>query len=153
MTIAYDFRLFNLERWTGFEYVPVEAASVAYSATYDPDANGTLIIGSESLQIALSGYGAATLLAPLDVVRASYDGHVIGIFTVDTADVLTAVDSDAQHYGHTVRVTCTCSAVGTYAAAQDTLATWPAGFDEPDPIARIQHWVNIVGIELITGTG
>jgi hypothetical protein len=150
---AYDFRLFTLDRWTGYVWEPVEAASVSYSATYDPDRNGTLIIGSESVQIALSGYGAATLLAPLDVVQVAYDGHVVGVFTVDTTDIVTAVDSDAMRRGQVVRVSCSCSAVGTYAAAQDTLATWPAGFDEPDPILRVQHWVNIVDVELITGPG
>lgn len=142
---AYDFELFALQRLDEGTWVDVECAAVTYSASYDPDARGTLIIGSEAIHITWNAYGEITSLQPLDVVRISYDGDVIGTFTVDSVATTVAVDPDAvRHGGETVTSQCAVSAVGSYAAAQDVIVSWLAPLDfEHHPLATIQRWVNV----------
>jgi len=143
----YDPHLLTIERKTGVDtWAPVEVASLNYSANYDPDDGGTLIVGSETVRFTISGWGSAGLLNPLDVIRVRYDGIDIGcgLYTVDTAQTTTTVDPEAKrHSGQTERVDCQCSAVGTYAAALDTIVTWPDKLPAETAIKRVRRWVTV----------
>lgn len=142
---AYDFALFSLEKWDGAAWVAVEAASVSYSASYDPDENRTLIIGSESLQIALSQWGdVPAILNALDVVRVSYDSETLGTFTVDGTTV-TVMPNLSSSSGEELYTVYSCSAVGTYAAAMDTVVSWAEALPAESPIDRIERWVTVDG--------
>lgn len=144
----YDRDLFTVEKSTGGGWTAVAVANLTYSASYDPDDGGTLIIGSETVRFVLSGWGSAALLNPLDVIRVRYNGIDIGcgLFTVDTATVTETVDPQAEHYGgETERVDCQCSAVGTYAAAMDTIVTWADKLPAESAITRVRRWVTVNG--------
>jgi hypothetical protein len=142
----YDPALFTVEKSSGGSWVAVQVANLTYSAAYDPDPKGTLIIGSETVRFTISGWGTAVLLAALDVIRVRYNGIAIGcgIFTVDTATITKAVDPGAERYGgETERIDCQCSAVGTYAAALDTIVTWASALPAETAITRVRRWVTV----------
>jgi hypothetical protein len=144
----YNPELFTVEKKTGSTWTPVDAANLSYSASYDPDDGGTLIVGSETIRFSISGWGTMTLVDPLDLIRVRYAGHDIGcgIFTVDNATVTKTVDPEANRYsGNTERVDCQCSAVGTYAAALDTTVTWADKLPSEPAITRVRRWVTVNG--------
>lgn len=141
----YDPALLTVEK-SASGWVAVEVTSLTYTASYDPDANNTLIVGSETVRFSISGWGAATLLNALDVIRVRYNGIDVGCgtFTVDTATVTQTVDPEAARYGgETERVDCQCSAVGTYAAALDTTVTWATALPAETAITRVRRWVTV----------
>lgn len=145
---AYNPDLFTVEKSSGGGWVTVAVANLTYNASYDPDNGGTLIVGSETVRFTLSGWGAATLLNPLDVIRVRYNGIDIGcgLYTVDNAVVTKTVDPEAERYGgEKERVDCECSAVGTYAAAMDTIVTWADTLPAETAITRVRRWVTVNG--------
>jgi hypothetical protein len=145
MTAEYNPNLFTVKALVGDILTPVNVASLTYSASYDPDDNGTLIVGSETVRFSISGWGAAALLQSLSVVEVKYDGIDVGCgrYTVDTSTVTKTVDPTAARFGgQTERVDCQCSAVGKYAAALDTTVTFGILPTEP-AIIRIRRWVTV----------
>jgi hypothetical protein len=141
--LEYDPSLFVLERDED-GWVPVECASFSYSTGYTPDKNGTLIFDAESATIAMSYWDViADPLYPADRIRASYDGVVFFLGTIDSTSLAYAVHPDAPNHGATYRVDLTATAVGTYAAALERIVCW-AGLPVEPAIDRIQRWVTVV---------
>jgi hypothetical protein len=126
-------------------WVPVPMATFTLSEGYTVDDNGTLISDSQTATVALSFWDdPGAVLYPADRVRASYDGKVLFLGTVDTTSLAYETTPEAQQHGATRRVTFTATLVGTYAAALGKTVCWTALPAEP-PITRIRRWITVNG--------
>lgn len=164
--VAYDFEQFVLERAEvtsaalgefivgesalGAEassWVTIPVASFSTSAAYAVDPDGTLIVDAESASVAIAFWGtpADVPLYPSDRVRATYAGLPIFLGTVDSTEVIYAVDDEAvEHGGATHRMTFTATIAGTYAAALGKKVCWEA-LPEESAIDRIRRWITVDG--------
>lgn len=126
-------------------WVPIENASFGWSMGYSADDKGTLIFDSESATVSMSYWGGiADPLYPADRIRASYDGDVFFLGTIDTTSITYSVDPEAANSGAVRRADLSATAVGTYASAMERIVCWINLPLEP-AITRIRRWVTVTG--------
>lgn len=167
MIQRYDPALFSVQRATvvssrlgefvlgqsGFgvsasSWVTVPLATFDYAFDYDPDVNGTLIIGSEAASVSLSFKGEPSVipLYPADRIRARYDGQTLFTGTVDSTSVVRSSSTEA---GHTRRVDFSASIVGTYATALTRTVCF-GDLPQESAITRIRRWVTVSNWDEVT---
>ncbi len=122
-------------------WVEVPSATYNYTAEYNPDENGTLIIGSETASISFSLKEPPSIppLYPLDKVRVTYAGEVVALWTVDTTSVTKRpTDTIRDRYDFVATL------VGTYAAAMGKEICF-GDLPKESPLKRISRWVKVIG--------
>jgi hypothetical protein len=123
-------------------WVEIPAATFTYSMDYDPDENGTLIIGSETASFSVSVVGSSTFelpAEPSDKIRAVYQGEVIFSGIVDSTKVRRTALSPLPYRW---QVDFSATLVGTYALAMTKIVCYG---DLPEESAwnRLSRWVRI----------
>jgi len=146
----YEYRLFVLERLDGSVWVPVEAASFSWSSDYTVNDNsaglppspiGTLILGSETGSVSLSRWDTeGDVLYVGDTVRATYNGHVVFLGTVENVAVTATVDAEADKHGAKRRINIEASCGGFYADALSRTVTWTSLPEQP--------WINRIRLPM-----
>lgn len=164
--VKYDPALFALERQQAFSsrlgefmlgyselgsptveaWAPIVGASFTWTQNYRADdQSATLIVDSDTATISMSAWDdVPSWLAPLDRVRASYDGTVFFLGTVDTARWDYTADPEAVRHGGSRRVDASATCVGTYAVALGQTVCWASLPAEPW-ITRIRRYVTVDG--------
>lgn len=162
--VKYDYSLFKLERAefisarlgefkigvsklgrTSSSWVTIDLASFSLTEGYTVDEHGTLIYDSETATVKLQFWDdpdADRLLYPSDRVRASYDGTVFFLGTVDSTATTVEFDPDAMDRGHTHRTDFTATLVGTYAALLGAKVCWKT-LPVEQPVTRIRRWLRV----------
>lgn len=127
-------------------YIPLEMASFSYSADYNPDDHGTLIIGSETASVSISKWNSDDDpdLYVGDLVRARYDGRLLFFGTVETLTKSYATTPEANIYGEVFRVDVTASLVGYYGIMMSDVVSWKK-LPIETAINRIRRWVKVNG--------
>lgn len=126
--------------WGG--WTELAAASFSYSANYDRDDKGTLIVGSETASVSISR-NAKTFAAPLypsDHVRAIYNSRVLFDGIVDSTRV---TKTSLSGWPKKFRWDFTATLVGAYALAMTKTVCY-GDLPQETALARIQRWVTIV---------
>jgi hypothetical protein len=124
--IPYNRNLVHLDYYSGGSWHPLAFATINYAASYTPDENSTLIIGSETLNFSLNGPGPKSLVQPLRALRLKYSTKLVGsgYFTVDSYRRRYTTDAAAAKRGKDFRTEASCSAVTAYAAALSIKVTY-----------------------------
>lgn len=128
-------------------WVPLPTAVFSYASNYDPDANGTLIVGTETASCSLKYFGDPApedLIYVGDSVRASYADQLIFLGVVESVKLTTSVDTEAQAHGAHYVTELAANLVGAYAAALDHEVTWTE-LPSETVIDRIRRWVTVTG--------
>ncbi len=129
---------------TGWVQVPM--ATFSFAEAYEPDDSGTLVYQSQTATVNLSFWQKPTVapLYPADRVRATYDGKVLFLGTVDRTTTTYAVDPQAHRFGATHRIDFGATLVGSYGAMLGKTVCWT--FMPPEPaITRIRRFVTVNG--------
>lgn len=164
--VAYDPTLFVLERNSSVSaradefllgiskldtagadvWVAVPSATFSYTQSYSPNPTRTLLIDAETASVSLSFWEqpAVQPLFVADRVRATYNGSVLFLGTVDTTRYAFTADPEAATHGADMRVDFSATLVGTYAAALSHTVCWTALPGEL-AIDRIRRWVTVTG--------
>lgn len=152
--LKYDYESVQLTYKHGDDWLPLKVSSINYQANYSPDDNNTLIIGSETLTLGLSGYGNRPIKEPLTLVRLAYvhngKSYPVGSgeFKLDSYRRSYSTDAKSASYGELFVTHATCTAVAAYASAVDAQVTYaktrPTGEKAVDFIrsvgVRITNW-------------
>lgn len=134
---------------TETDWVPLEMAS--FSTTYNYGVqDGILIVDAETASVSMSYRTEADEWAekyPLysgDRVRASYDGKVVFLGTVDKIDVRYSADPSAKPYGKVRTITFAADMLGTHAAMMGRMIC-PGRLPAESAYNRIRRWVTVTG--------
>lgn len=131
------------------DWVPLEVASFSTTDNYGVT-DGVLIVDAETASVSMSYRTDATTWAekyPLysgDRVRASYDGKVIFLGTVDKIGVRYSADPGVQRYGKTRTIQFTADMLGSYAAMMSRIIC-PGALPAETAYNRIRRWITVTG--------
>lgn len=127
-------------------YIPLEMASFSYSADYNPDDHGTLIVGSETGAISISKWNSEDDpdLYVGDLVRVRYNGRLLFFGTVETLSKSYSTTAEAYTYGEVFRIDVTANLVGYYGIMMSDTVSWKKLPNET-AIHRIRRWVKVSG--------
>jgi hypothetical protein len=142
----YNPALFVLEKQAGHttSWVPLTAATFAWSLEYDPDENGTLIYQRETATVSMQFWGSPVVpLHCADRVRAKYHSSTIFEGIVESTSTEYEVDDEAKAHGETLRATFSASCIGKYAAALERQVCWLPVTPPPNAIDFIREYVTV----------
>lgn len=126
-------------------WTPVEMATVTISGGYQPDENGTLIVGPTNANVSISSWtNPCNPLLPGDRIRAVYDTVIVFEGVVDTTQTVRETHPDAAHYGAQCRWDFTATALGDPWIAMQRIVSWVSLPQEP-AIDRLRRWITVEG--------
>lgn len=129
----------------GSGWTTIPAATVSFTSGYTPDANGTLIVDSETVSIAVSYWGDPdTTLYPGNRIEVRYAGKLLCRAVIDTAAVKYSTDPEAAKHGKSHRVDLTATGAGTYAVMMNRQIAWTK-LPKEKWIDRIRRWCTVNG--------
>lgn len=134
---------------TETDWVPLGFASFSTTDNYGVQ-DGILIVDAETASVSMSYRTDADEWAekyPLysgDRVRATYDGKVVFLGTVDKISVRYSAEPGAQPYGKARTINFTADMLGTYAAMMGRIIC-PGILPAESAYNRIRRWVTVTG--------